>query len=465
MKRKLAVLSIVVLSLLSITVIQAGAAITPGTKCSKAGLQSVYKSKIYTCIKLGSQLFWDNGVTFYLSKPSPSPAPTVTVTATPSPAPTVTITASPVPAPTVTVTAKPSPAPTVTVTASPRAIPMSLPAVTSFNASIGGSFISFSFDKPVTSSKITNYELAAQYLLNPNSAMNSYSSYSELKVIRSIYSTSFDVWLSEIREFLDGNEIWTKNRSVMFRLRAINNDVSTSPWSKGLYFTPSQIWGSVTATPMPTPTPTKTITPTPTPTPTISPTLITGRFFSGSSVDNSDWKWVAVEIKNSSQSNILSHRFYDVLIGDSAGAIVDSTFEPGFPQLLPSQSGWYVTTQFNNKSSSQVVFRKTGSTSLSPFTAAEFPSVLNPRLVTSPYISSRKAVGFTLKNNSSSQILGSASKAFAVVLNASGQPVYAASGFIGKSILPGGQAEVTIDDFTFNGDYSSIQVTIGILTS
>ena len=114
MKRKLALLAIVVLSLLSITVIQAGAAITPGTKCSKAGLQSVYKFKIYTCIKLGSQLFWDNGVTFYLSKPSPSPAPTITVTA------------------------KPSPAPTVTITASPAALPASLPAVTSFYATIGG---------------------------------------------------------------------------------------------------------------------------------------------------------------------------------------------------------------------------------------------------------------------------------------------------------------------------------------
>ena len=277
MKRKLALLSIVVLSLLSITVIQASAAITPGTKCSKAGLQSVYKFKIYTCIKLGSQLFWDNGVTFYLSKPSPSPAPTVTVIATPSPAPTVTITASPAPAPTVTVTAKPSPAPTVTITASPKALPASLPAVTSFYASIGGSFLSFSFNKPVTTSKITNYELAAQYLLNPNSAMNSYSSYSELKVIRSIYSTSFDVWLSEIQEFLTGNDILTKDRSVMFRLRAINNDVSASPWSTGLYFTPSQIWGSASATPSPTPTKTVTPAPTPSPTPTSTSTKISSK--------------------------------------------------------------------------------------------------------------------------------------------------------------------------------------------
>jgi hypothetical protein len=192
------------------------------------------------------------------------------------------------------------------------------------------------------------------------------------------------------------------------------------------------------------------------------PSLITGRFFSGPDLDDTNWKWVAVEIKNSSQYNILSHRSYDVLIGDSNGEIVDSTWEPGFPLLLANQSGWYVTTQFNTKSSSQVVFRKTYSTQPSPLSASEFPSAENPRLVTSPYYSSRKAISFTIKNNSISKILGSSSKAFAVVFNASGIPVYAESGFIGKSVLPGGQTEVTIGDFTFNGDYSYILVTVGI---
>jgi hypothetical protein len=40
----------------------ANAAITPGSKCSKAGLKQTHKSKIYTCIKLGSNLYWNNGV-------------------------------------------------------------------------------------------------------------------------------------------------------------------------------------------------------------------------------------------------------------------------------------------------------------------------------------------------------------------------------------------------------------------
>jgi hypothetical protein len=193
-----------------------------------------------------------------------------------------------------------------------------------------------------------------------------------------------------------------------------------------------------------------------------APNLIAGRFFSGQDADNPSWKWVAVEISNSSPYNILSHRSYDVLIGDAGGAIVDSSWEPGFPLLIPSQRAWYVTTQFNTTSSSQVVFRKTYSTQPSPLSASEFPAALNPRLISSPYNSSRKAVSFTLKNNSGSRIIGSSSKAFAVIFNAAGVPVYAKNGFIGKSVLPGGQAEITFGDFTFNGEYSSIQVTIGV---
>ena len=192
------------------------------------------------------------------------------------------------------------------------------------------------------------------------------------------------------------------------------------------------------------------------------PAVIAGRFFSGPDSDDPSWKWIAVEIRNSSQYNILSHRSYDVLIGDAGGAIVNSSWEPGFPLLLPSQSAWYVTTQFNSASSSQVVFRKTYSTQPSPLTVSEFPTTANPRLVASPYNSSRKSVGFTLKNNSTSVILGSSSKGFAVVFNSSGVPIYAESGFIGKSVLPGGQAEITVGDFTFNGEYSYILVTIGV---
>jgi hypothetical protein len=49
----------------------ASAAITPGSKCSKSGIKQTYKGKIYTCIKLGSKLYWNNGVKVPVSTPSP----------------------------------------------------------------------------------------------------------------------------------------------------------------------------------------------------------------------------------------------------------------------------------------------------------------------------------------------------------------------------------------------------------
>jgi hypothetical protein len=151
------------------------------------------------------------------------------------------------------------------------------------------------------------------------------------------------------------------------------------------------------------------------------------------------------------------------LIADSGGAVVDSSFEPSFPLLAPGQSAWYVATQFNTKPASQVIFRRTYSTQPSPLQVNELPSTSGARLITSPYYSTRKSVGFTLRNNSSNQILSSSSTAFVVIFDSSGTPVFAERGQIGKSILPGGSGEVTVGDFTYNGNYSSIQVLIGVV--
>ena len=56
----------------SLSATSANAAVTPGSKCSKAGTKQTYKDKTYTCIKLGKKLYWDNGITFS-TKPSASP--------------------------------------------------------------------------------------------------------------------------------------------------------------------------------------------------------------------------------------------------------------------------------------------------------------------------------------------------------------------------------------------------------
>lgn len=55
------------------------AAVTPGTKCSKVGAKQTFKGKIYTCIKLGSNLYWNNGKQINTPEgnltPSPEPKP------------------------------------------------------------------------------------------------------------------------------------------------------------------------------------------------------------------------------------------------------------------------------------------------------------------------------------------------------------------------------------------------------
>ena len=79
MKRKLGILSVVVLGLLFIPATQAGAAISSGAKCTKAGIKQVYKGKTYTCIKTGKKLVWNKGVPILPSAASPSPSPTLIV--------------------------------------------------------------------------------------------------------------------------------------------------------------------------------------------------------------------------------------------------------------------------------------------------------------------------------------------------------------------------------------------------
>jgi len=74
MKRLLVYVLAVVLIIPS-TISTAHSAVTAGTKCSKAGTKQVYKGKVFTCIKLGSKLYWNNGVLQSSVKPSVQPSP------------------------------------------------------------------------------------------------------------------------------------------------------------------------------------------------------------------------------------------------------------------------------------------------------------------------------------------------------------------------------------------------------
>ena len=114
MRKKLLVLLSVILSL-SLINAPSNAAVKAGAKCTKAGATSVSAGKKYTCVKSGTKLVWNKGVTVKAAaKPDlnpvfkpvePTPTPSPTPSATPSPTPTPTPTPTPMPSPTPTVSA------------------------------------------------------------------------------------------------------------------------------------------------------------------------------------------------------------------------------------------------------------------------------------------------------------------------------------------------------------------------
>jgi len=95
--RRLLVGLVAVLSLSLITAQLSVAAVTPGTKCSKAGTTSTYNGKKYTCVKSGKKLVWNKGVAVVKPVPVASPIPVATPTPTPTPSVSATPTLTPTP--------------------------------------------------------------------------------------------------------------------------------------------------------------------------------------------------------------------------------------------------------------------------------------------------------------------------------------------------------------------------------
>lgn len=71
-------MSYLFVALLALSVIAplAHSAVTPGTKCTKAGMKQTYKGKVHTCIALGSKLYWNNGEKVLGSSATDSKSPT-----------------------------------------------------------------------------------------------------------------------------------------------------------------------------------------------------------------------------------------------------------------------------------------------------------------------------------------------------------------------------------------------------
>ena len=98
--KRLGVSALLAIVLLVSALPSANGVVTPGSKCSKVGAKQTYKGKVYTCIKLGSKLYWNNGTRVVSPKPTFTPTPTVTASAVPtvtaSAVPTVTASAVPI---------------------------------------------------------------------------------------------------------------------------------------------------------------------------------------------------------------------------------------------------------------------------------------------------------------------------------------------------------------------------------
>jgi hypothetical protein len=82
--KRVGVCILLVASLILTALPGANAAATPGSKCSKVGVKQTYRGKVYTCIKLGKKLYWNNGVKVTKPRPIPTPKPTPTPTPTPT---------------------------------------------------------------------------------------------------------------------------------------------------------------------------------------------------------------------------------------------------------------------------------------------------------------------------------------------------------------------------------------------
>ena len=104
MRKQFTVLLALILTF-SVVIAPSNAAVKAGTKCTKAGATAVFAGKKFTCVKTGTKLLWNKGVSVKAAaKPDLNPVfkpvqPTPTPVATPTPTPTPTPVATPTPTP------------------------------------------------------------------------------------------------------------------------------------------------------------------------------------------------------------------------------------------------------------------------------------------------------------------------------------------------------------------------------
>jgi hypothetical protein len=273
-----------------------------------------------------------------------------------------------------------------------------------------------------------------------------------------------------------GKFIWTPNelstikgegRSYILEFRqrfgSIKKPLSSGLFTMPIYRTSNDLIADFADvfSPVPTPTATSLPTPTPTPTPTQVQTLglNTGQMYSGVRLDYPNEKWVAIKLSNNSNSKILKGSSIPLVsFIDAEGAVVDSS-RISTPSLLPGESGWLATTQFNTKNAVRAVIEyqtpKESSIALD-----EFPTITGVTIGNGDGESNKKSIQMTIRNNSQKYFLNQYSNLFAVILGANGVPIFSHSSYPYVWIAPGGSATVKIGLFTMPSGMDSIEVSI-----
>ncbi len=197
----------------SLSSTSASVAITPGNKCSKAGVKQTYKNTTYTCIKVGKKLVWNKGVAI-----SPTPVPSASADEVFSPV-----------------------------------------TVTTLKATSTGSQYSFNFTIPAANPALSQYELGYSILkkegLDPSFELD----YSLPVVYKVLTNDSFKISNEEILQIFKGERLDGSRLSIMFRVRT-NWAGSVSSWGNGVYLTSDQFMISSTK-PSPTPSPSASTNP------------------------------------------------------------------------------------------------------------------------------------------------------------------------------------------------------------
>jgi hypothetical protein len=107
-------------------------------------------------------------------------------------------------------------------------------AITSMTANRTNSGVSYSIERPSSSSAITEYQIFIAYLIGSLEQAQQYSSYSPYSFLKSVSSETFEVSKEEIASYLASKPVSMGNTAVMIRALAVSSQ-GRSDFGPGVY--------------------------------------------------------------------------------------------------------------------------------------------------------------------------------------------------------------------------------------